>query len=155
MPRVPAGWHVAAGSQAARTGVRARRIPVTGQARYWHLVDVELHASTLPATVTPAGTAVGMVGPAGTGERWDVTLVQVFTTSGLAVPAVAQIWRAVAGQTVNLLMQTGYGGSDDLSIAGPGTISAGEQIMVTWSKANPGDQAWAVLRGTKYVLEAS
>jgi hypothetical protein len=135
------------------TGGRARRIPVTYQRHYWHQNTADLHAATPPVIVSLAGAAASAIGPQGVGERWDVQLVQVSTSSGLAKVTQAQVWLAVAGQTIHLLMQTTNGGNDDLGVICP-TISAGEQIAVIWSGGKPGDTAQAILRGTKHVLEA-
>lgn len=153
MPRWPAGLHRYSQSLPASGGV-SLRMPVTHPARYWHHQVADLHAATPTVLINNAGNAASAVGPAGMGERWDVQLVQVLTSSGLGVPAptTAQIWRAVSGVLVNLLMQSQNGGADDLGIQCP-ALSAGEQIAVVWSGGVPGDSAWATLRGTKYVLD--
>jgi hypothetical protein len=171
MPRWPAGLHRASQSLPAYGG-RSRRIPSTGQRHYWHTVPAELHAATLPVAVNSSGQAAAAVGPAGIGERWDVQLVQVNTTSGPpaifgaagnlspklpapppAPPAqpIAQIWQGAANQTIHLLGQTVSGGGDDVAVTGP-VIAAGEQIIIVWHNANPGDRAWALVKGIKYVL---
>jgi hypothetical protein len=145
--------HPAAGSLPAAGG-RSRRAPITHQRAYWHHQIADLHAATPTVLVSNAGNAASSVGPAGVGERWDVQLVQVLTSSGLAVPipTTAQVWRSISGVLVNLLMQTQNGGYDDLGVQCP-TLTAGEQIAVVWSSGVPGDSAWATIRGTKYVLD--
>jgi hypothetical protein len=133
------------------TGGRNRSLTRTHQLQYWHNQVADLHAATPTVKINQAGAAATMAGPMGVGERWDVQNVHVQTSTGLAVPCTAQVWRSVAGITVNLLMQTINGGLDDLGIVSP-VLTAGEQIAVIWSGADPDDSAWAVIRGTKYVL---
>jgi hypothetical protein len=120
-------------------------------AGFWHQQVGDLFAAAGPAVVNGAGMAAALSGPSGMGEKWDVQLVQVTTSSGLAVQSLAQIWRAVAGITQNLLMQTVNGGQDDLGIVCP-TLAPGEQLAVIWTGANPGDTAQAKIRGIRYVL---
>lgn len=144
------------GAQSVRAyGGRARRIQVTGQSSYWRQTDVELKAATVPVTINAAGNAAAQIGPQGTGEVWQVTLVQVQVSPGLNTTGKtsAQIWRGAGGTTLNLLAITNQGGYDDLGVTGT-PISAGEQIIVVWEGAHPGDSAWAVVEGTKTVLEA-
>lgn len=170
MPRWPRGMHPAAGSQPALGGY-APRVQATGQVDYWRHQDAELHASAGPVTIPASGQAQAASGPQGTGERWYVTEVQVQTSSqvalpplivqqvraqqaGLAVspppPITAQVWRAVAGQKERILAQTSQGGNDNIGVTV--RLAAGEQLLIIWYGAVPGDQAWAVLKGTKLVL---
>ena len=133
------------------TGGRNRSLTRTHQLNYWHNQVADLHAATPTVKINAAGAAATMAGPAGVGERWDVQIVHVQTSTGLAVPCTAQVWRAVSGMTVNLLMQTINGGMDDLGVICP-VLTAGEQLAVVWAGADPDDSAWATIRGTKYVL---
>lgn len=143
------------GAQSIRAyGGRARRIQVTDQSSYWRQTDAELKAATVPVTVNAGGNAAAAVGPMGVGEVWQVTLVQVQVSPALnTVPIQVQVWRAVGGITLNLLAITDNGGYDDLAVTGT-PISAGEQIAVIWEGAPHGQSAWAVIEGTKTVLEA-
>ena len=150
MPRWPAGLHVASGSLRA-VGGRDRRIPSPDVAGFWHQQVGDLFAAAGPVRVNGGGQAAALAGPQGLGEKWDVQLVQVSTSSGLAVQTTAQVWRAVSGITQNLLGQTVNGGIDDLGIICP-TLSAGEQLAVIWTGASPGDTAQATIRGIRYVL---
>jgi len=151
MPRWPAALHPHSQSLPAAGG-RAFAITRTHQLDYWHQATADLFAATPTVVINAAGTAASMVGPQGIGERWDVQIVHVQTSTGLAVPTIAQIWRAVAGQTVNLLMQTINGGMDDVGVICP-VLAAGEQLAVVWTGADPNDNAWATIRGTRYVLD--
>lgn len=153
MVKIPPGMHL--GAQSVRAyGGRARRIFATGQQNYWRTTDAELKAATVPVTVNAGGNAAAQVGPAGVGEVWQVTLVQVQVSPVLnTAPIVAQIWRGVGGITLNLLAITDNGGYDDMAVTGT-PITAGEQIVVIWEGAPPGQSAWAVIEGTKTVLEA-
>ena len=145
--------HRQAGSGRARPP-RIRRPFSTGPESYWRQSDAELHAATIPVTVNAAGIAASYAGPAGVGETWQPMIVQVqVQPSLLTVACIAQVWRAVAGITCNLLAQTQNGGYDDLGVTGP-VIRAGEQLVVVWEGARPGDTAWATIEGSKTVLEA-
>lgn len=170
MPRWPAGLHTAAGALPAVGGYRPR-VQATGQIDYWRHQDAELHAACGPVTVPASGQAQAMTGPAGTGEVWYVTEAQVQTSSQVALPPLvvqqvraqqagqtvtppppitAQVWRAVAGQNERILMTTSQGGNDNLGVTA--RLSPGEQVAVVWYGAAPGDQAWAIVKGTKLVL---
>jgi hypothetical protein len=153
VPRWPAGLHPAAGALPSAGG-RARRIQVNHQRAYWHHQMADLHAATPTVIVNGAGRAASSAGPMGVGEKWDVQLVQVVTSSGLAVPVptTAQVWRAMSGILLNLLMQTQNGGADDLGVICP-ILTAGESIAVVWSNGIPGDSAWATIRGTRHALD--
>lgn len=145
--------HRQAGSGRARAPA-IRRPFSTGPESYWRHTDAELHAATIPVVVNSAGVAASFAAPAGVGEVWFPMVVQVqVQPSLLTVACVAQVWRGVAGITQNLLSQTQNGGYDDLGVTGP-PIRAGEQVIVVWEGANPGDTAWALIEGTKTVLEA-
>lgn len=154
MPRIPSGMHLGAGSVRAYGG-RARRIQITNQADYWRQTDAELKAATVPVRVNSAGNAAAAVGPAGVGEVWQVSLVQVQVQPALLTntKTIAQVWRGTGGITLNLLALTNNGGYDDLGVTGP-PLRAGEQIIIIWSGATPGNTAWATIEGTKTVLEA-
>lgn len=158
MVRVLPGWHPQTGtarSSGGRVGQVARRPPARPQTAYWRQTAAELWAATPPVTVNAGGNAASFVGPAGVGEVWDVQLVQVNTTTIITgTGCTAQVWRGVAGITQDLLFITQNGTFDNIGVTGR-PIRAGEQIIVIWEGARPGDVATAQLTGTKTVLEAA
>lgn len=153
MPRWPGGLHAQAGSQSHRA-VWPQRYDPTPQQSYWRQAAAELKASVPPVTVNGSGLAASVTGPMGVGEKWQVTLVQVQVQPSLLThPCTAQVWRGACGVTLNLLGQTSNGGYDDLGVQGQ-LIHPGEQVIVIWSGAHPGDVAWATIEGTKTILAA-
>lgn len=153
MPRWPAGLHRQSGSHPPQSW-RPQRYDATGQESYWRKAAAQLKASVPPVTVSAGGAAASLVGPMGVGEQWQVTLVQVQVQPSLLThAATAQVWRGAAGVTLNLLSQTANGGYDDMGVQGQ-IIHPGEQVIVIWSGAHPGDVAWATIEGTKTILAA-
>lgn len=172
MVRIPYGWHRQTGTQRS-TMQRSGRIPSPGQENYWRQQLAELHASTPPITIPAAGHNRAAIGPHGAGEIWEVDLVQVFTSSQYAQaplvvqqmdaqtagttatpppPVVAQVWLSASGVLLHLLGQTTSGGNDTIGVSSP-PLTAGQRITVQWYGANPGDSAWAVLKGTRTALD--
>jgi len=170
MPRLPRGWHQQAGSMLPLGSPTYRATPVSPR-EFWRQTPAELHAATPPFTVPASGTVIRTIGPQGMGERWIVRDVQVQTSSQYKMPplviqqvqaqqagstvtppppVVAEVWRAVATQREILLATTNKGGYDSMGVSVQ--LSAGEQIMVIWYGANPGDTAQAIIKGTKIVL---
>ena len=80
MPRWPAGLHVASGSLRA-VGGRDRRISSPDVAGFWHQQVGDLFAAAGPVRVNGGGQAAALAGPQGLGEKWDVQLVQVSSSS--------------------------------------------------------------------------
>lgn len=153
MPRWPAGLHPQTGVQNADMRPPLRTAPIP-QESYWRRATAELKAATPPVTVSAGGAAASLIGPAGVGEVWQVTLVQVQVQPALNTRAcTAQVWRAASGVLLNLLSSTSNGGFDDLGVTGP-PLRAGEQIAVTWAGATPGNVAWATIEGVKFALVA-
>jgi hypothetical protein len=147
------------------------RATPTSPRAYWRQNMAHLNAATPSFTVPASGTVFRSIGPQGMGERWIVRDVQVQTSSqykqpplviqqvqaqqaGSTVtpppPIVAEVWRAVATQREILLATTNKGGYDSMGVSVQ--LTAGEQIMVIWYGANPGDTVQAIIKGTKIVL---
>lgn len=190
----PPGWHLRAGSVQALGGP-TYRIQRTSQDDYWRTMASELNAgasvvvSSTPATFNsdsngisfgsalsspgfPQTLTVVPLGPQGTGERWDVTMVQVQTSSQIGLPPLViqqvaaqaagktitppppiavRVWRGAAGVPLHLLASTSQGGYDTLGISCP-LLAAGEQLLVAFYSAAIGDTAQVIAKGTKYVL---
>lgn len=191
----PAGWHLAAGSVRALGGP-SYRIQQTDQEGYWRHTTADLNAgasvvvSSTPATFNsdsngvsfgnaisspgfPQTLTVVAVGPQGTGERWDVSLVQVQTSSQIGLPPLViqqvaaqaaghtitppppiavRVWRGAGGVPLHLLGSTNQGGYDTLGISCP-TLSAGEQILTAFYSAAVGDTAQVIVKGLRYTLD--
>lgn len=150
-------------------GARARRLRVTGQRYYWRHTKAILDVALPLVVVNASGQAAAMLGPQAVGERWTVQQVQISTSSqagqipyviqqaaGSPIPPpppiVAQVWLAIAGQQVHQLGQTTAGGQDAIGIDWA-PVETGEQIAVVWFGAAPGDNANALIRGLKTVLD--
>jgi hypothetical protein len=81
-----------------------------------------------------------------------VTAQQGGTTTTPPPPIVAQVWLSASGVLIHLLGQTTSGGNDTMGVSSP-PLAAGQRITVQWYGANPNDNAWAVIKGTKTVLD--
>lgn len=116
-------------------------------------VAIRQGEGTKTATVTGAagaGTATVTIGPEAL-ITWYVDYVSISTTSGANDTSTCS---ATVGPVAHGIVPTGqsYNGGGDVVSLGGRAMRPGEYITLTWSGANPGDQAIATVYGAQDIL---
>jgi hypothetical protein len=151
MPRWPAGLHLHASAQAARTGKAASRILIIPQREYTRQVTALLSQNQAQTTISGAGTGTVRIGPTGLGTRWYLTQANVQTTTGPNDASTVALYLGLQVQG-NLLGGTSYAGGQDTIGLNVRPLTPGDLIIAVWTGGHPGDVASLTLYGDQDVL---
>jgi hypothetical protein len=159
MVRVPRGWPPMArpaGSQPARAGAAARRVPVPRQGLYVRLVTVDLGNDGVAPTVTfPAsGVVTAFCGPNVAGESWALDQCFLSTSVGLLDPAQCTVYVGpfgCAGVPQYAVTASLGGGGSQFGMGGVG-VPFGWFVFAVWTGGTAGAIANLRVTGTKTAL---
>jgi hypothetical protein len=151
MPRWPAGLHLHASAQAARTGKAASRILVNPQEDYDRIVTALLSQNQAQTTIGGGGSGTVRLGPTGLGTRWYLTQANVQTTTGPNDTSTVALYLGAQVQA-NLLGGTSYAGGQDTIGLHVRPLTPGDLITAVWTGGHAGDLATLTLYGDQDVL---
>ena len=150
--RWPAGLHLPAGSQPARSR-RSGRLITTPIEAYSNPVTVDLAADGIALLATFAGgTARAQVGPSGVGQTW--ALDQAFVSTSVGPLDGAQCALFVGALPIAPLQVASNlsGGGAQFGLGGIG-LAPGEFVWAVWTLGTNGATASLRVTGLKTVLD--
>lgn len=162
MVRIPRSWRAAFHPQGAgrggstfawRPGPRSGMQPMARPPIQMYgakLTGVPLTGGQAQGRIPASGNLTLAVGPQGLGTLWYPAQATISTTTGPLDTSTALCYLGTAGIPTQLV-GTVYTGNGTIALAVP-DLQVGDQLIVSWSGAKPGDVAAVNIIGTMDAL---